>query len=272
MTHSHGEKAASFPALSDATGAHEGTHIIAGPNPRNMATIGTRADDSEAIETAPYSTGHVNHEDLCDLCLQALTIDDQLAGGAKSVNPSDGATSLELSGLPYKDWRVLDIVGPRTQRLLFTTTLQLSRDEQRWVWSGCHGLREVQDLGRSFCVGDQRLRRVTLPEMLEISESAVGTCRLCSRLRALFMEQYQECSWWGGNGSALHFTMQYEWSEWCSVRDDEDPAQVQPGTQLNDGLAVLVFHPGLARDTADVFQFDVVAWPGRFLRVLSFRV
>lgn len=219
---------------------------------------------------APQSKRHANDEYLCDLCVRALTIDDQLAGGAKSVNPSDGATSLELSGLRYNDWRMVERVGPRTERLSASATRQ-NRDAHGWVWRGCHGPRQVSNQWLFFCAGDHYERCVRLPRMLEISEPATGTCRLCSRLRALFTEQYEECSWWLDTGSALKFTIQYEWSEWRSVREAQEQAQIPHRAQLIDGLAVLVFHPGLESDRVDVFQFEVVAWPGRFHRFDRFQ-
>lgn len=236
---------------------------IARPISQKMASTGMKAADSgPASKAAPPDAGTSNNE-LCEHCSQALIINDQLAGGTLQVNASDGTTTLDLSGFKHNDWIELRRSGFRQQRSIFSDAKEM-RDEHGWgnkspVLSNQH--RHIRQHLR-FCAGNQLERRVTVPWMLEISASSFGPCRLCSRLRALFIEQYANSSWWNEHGSILRFTMQYEWSEYRSLYDGEDEPTIPPSQQSLDGLAVLVTCPGQAYNEVDVYQFDVVAWPG----------
>jgi hypothetical protein len=204
--------------------------------------------------------------DLCSLCLRALTIDDQLAGGTTRVDTSNGRTVLDLSGFERNDWQDTGSNGTRTHR-------EARMDAFGWRLSstgyGLEGSRvHRKNQYRRFCAGDHHKRLVTVPSMLELPESAVGTCQLCSTLRALFEKEYKDCTWWNNQGSILRFTLQYEWSEFRTIVDYEDEATVQPSGQRLISLAVLVFCPDQEPNEADVYEFDVVAWPGTSHKVL----
>lgn len=230
-----------------------------------------KADDSRPTSVSGLPAIDTSNKDLCGLCLQALTIDDQLAGGTMRVNASDGTSILDISGFAHNDWERnrININGVREERVF-----DKQRKEDREEFGKCRGYSPC------LCAGDGRERLVTLPEMPEISGSAVGPCPFCSTLRALFIAQYAEHSWWNEPGSTLRFSIQYEWGEYRSILDGEDEAVTFRQGLM--GLAVLVDRPGLnisgvpdrpglmQPNRRDVFNFDVVAWPGTSHEVLLF--
>lgn len=174
-----------------------------------MASTGMEADGSRPpSQAAPPENSSTNSE-LCELCLQALTIDDQLAGGTARVNTSDGTTTLDLSGFARNYWSRRPRRGIRQERRLDSH----GKEQGNTRGSGTDST-EHRSKYSWFCAGNQHKRLVTLPWMFELSASAVGTCCLCSRLRALFIDQYAKTSWWDEHGSTLHFTIQYEWTEY----------------------------------------------------------
>lgn len=236
-----------------------------------MASSGTRPDDSRATSESIQPEKESGNNDLCRLCLQALTINDHLAGGTIQENAADGTTALDLSGFTFNDWESSRHDGSWQRRFPNFRTNE-KRDASGWV---CHrtyrsGSRFYHEQTRSLCAGDQHERLVTLPRMHELSVSAIGSCRLCSRLRALFVDQYAEQSWWNQPGSTLRFTIQYEWSEQRTIIDGEDKAATlqfsqsfhELAVQRFNGLTVLVVHPGKKADERDFYRFEVVAWPG----------
>lgn len=187
------------------------------------------------------------NDDLCRLCLQALTINDEAAGGTISEDEWHGTTALDISGFNYNCWQSSSHSGSRQKRFFDDG----KAPDGAFAWTK----------PRRFYAGDQQERLVTLPKMLEISESVVGTCRFCSRLRALFEEQYAEYSWWSEPGSTLHFTIQYEWNERWQEHDGYVKNAIEPPMECLDSLAVLVIRPDKPRER-DAYQFDILAWPG----------
>lgn len=204
-----------------------------------MVSTGMQDDDSRSTsEVAPPQTDAGNN-DLCRLCLQALTIDDQVAGGSAQKIKSNRKTTISL-----------DLAG-------FT--------QNYWQRRSCTGPQEFQSyydypISPAFCAGDQHERLVTLPRMPELSQSAVGTCRFCSTLRALFIERYAESSWWNEPGLRLCFTIQYEWCNYRPFFTVDGGSRSTP--QHLEGLAVLIRRPGSQPQERDVYVFDVVAMPG----------
>lgn len=248
------------------------TRSVARPASQKMVSTGMKADDSRpASQAAPPEINTSNNE-LCELCLQALTINDQLAGGTTRVNTSDGTSTLDISGFAHNDWEITKKIGIREERVF--------KSQERGRRDGSGFLNRSALLSdpqkrirqrRQFCAGNQQERLVTLPHMPETSASVVGPCRLCSRLRALFVEQYSKSSLWNEQGSTLCFTIQYEWSEYRAISHGEDEATMPLPSQILDGLAIIVTFPGQYVGKADVYQFDVVAWPGTsyFVRLLA---
>lgn len=241
-----------------------GTHVIlARPISPKMASTKLKADDYGPTSEHEWPQIDTDNTGLCGLCLRALTIDDQLAGGTTEVNTSSGTTSLDLSGFTHNDWAENEFTGIRTERF-FDFRRKDERDNFGWA-KYAHlddGQPMRRGLFRQFCAGDQNRPLVTPPSMLEVSESAVGPCRMCSTLRALFVEEYAERSWWNKPGSTLYFTIQYDRSEDRPFLDGEGETTILPTTQSLDGLAVVVVVPHLRPDHVDVYQFDVVAMPG----------
>lgn len=204
-----------------------------------MVSTGMQDGDSRSTsETAPPQTDAANN-DLCRLCLQALTIDDQAAGGSAQESKLDGKTilSLDLAGFMQNYWQRRPPTGPRQYQSYYD-----------------------HPISPAFCAGDQHERLVTLPTMPEISQPAVGTCRFCSTIRALFVERYAETSWWNEPGSRLSFTMQYEWCYHWPLFTVDRGSRSRP--QQLEGLAMLIRCPGLDSTERDVYVFDVVAMPG----------
>lgn len=195
-------------------------------------------DSRSTSKVAPPQTDAGNN-DLCRLCLQALTIDDQAAGGSaqKIKFKSKTTISLDLAGFTQNYWWRRPCTGPRQFESEYKNPIP-----------------------PAFCAGDQHERLVTLPGMPEISQTAVGTCRFCSTIRALFVERYAESSWWNEPGSSLSFTIQYEWREYWPFFTVDGGSQSAP--QHLQGLAVLIRRPGLQSKDRDVYVFDVVAMPG----------
>lgn len=197
------------------------------------------ADDSRATSKAAPPEIDAGNNDLCRLCLQALTIDDQAAGGSAQTSKLDGKTtiSLDLAGFMQNYWQRRPPIGPRQYISYYDNPNS-----------------------PAFCAWKQHERLLTLPEMPEISQSAVGTCRFCSTIRALLIERYAERSWWSEPGSRLYFTIQYEWCNyWPFFTVDR---RSRSRRQQLEGLALLIRRPGLQSTARDVYVFDVVAWPG----------
>lgn len=206
-------------------------------------------DHQTTVQSTLPAMDTINN-DLCDLCLQALTINDQFAGGTIYENTDDGTTGLDLCGFALNHWKVvkdspLDRIEVREGRFSINSCL---RDYTKGIeWT------------EMFCAGNHHERLVTPPGMLELSLlSAAGTCRLCSRLKVIFIEEYGELYWWNEHGSVLHFTIQYEWGH-----QGLQAGRESKGARL-DGLAVSVIRPGHKTNEADVYHFDVVAWPGTY--------
>lgn len=196
-------------------------------------------DDSRSTSKAAPPETDAGNNDLCRLCLQALTIDDQAAGGSARESNLDGNTtvSLDLAGFMQNYWQRRSPTGHGQYRSYYD-----------------------RPISPAFCAGDQHERLVTLPRMPEISQSAVGTCRFCSKIRALFIQRYAESSWWNEPGSSLSFTIQYEWCDYWPCFTVDRGSQSPP--QHLKGLAVLICCPGLDSKERDVYVFDVVALPG----------
>lgn len=228
-----------------------------------MASTGMKYDDSRPASEATPPENDSSANELCELCLRALTINDQLVGGTTRVNTSNGTTSLDLSGFVQNNWGLTEHCQNRGEQK-FDIRREEDRNASGWttdvVIRTDQGMRTEQH--RRSCAGDQHERLVTLPCMREIYESAAGTCRFCSKLRALFIEQYAKSPWWNEHGSTLRFTIQYEWIEYRIKLGGEDEAASLPHEQILEGLAVLVVHPGHVVNKRDCFSFDVVAWPG----------
>lgn len=231
--------------------------------PLKMASTGTVADDSQATSETPPQQMATSNNDLCGLCLLALTINDQAAGGTARTNISNGMTTLDLSGFTYNDWQSSYRSNCREERRSDEPRIEKG-DSPGWVLHGWGNFNDDKRYRttqvRYLCAGNKHERLVTLPTMLEISASA--PCRLCSTLRSLFIEQYAESFWWNEDGSTLRFTIQYEWCEYRSFFDDEYAPGIPPSSQSLSGMAVLVYRPGQEPNRRDVYQFDVVAWPG----------
>lgn len=199
-------------------------------------------DDCRPTSAVAQPEIAVGNNDLCRLCLKALTINDQAAGGVARENGPDGKTTLDLAGLMHDSSKESSYSGFRQKRYFYNHYSTRGAESHR------------------LCAGDQHQRLVTLPRMLEISASA--PCRLCARLRALFIEQYAGSSWWNEHGSTLRFTIQYEWTEYRRFFESEFAVGFPRPSQSLDGMAVFVDRPGQGPYERDVYQFDVVAWPG----------
>lgn len=214
-----------------------------------------------SMKAAPL--GIDTNNDLCNLCLRALTINDQLAGGTTRVDTSDGTTTLDLCGFVHHAWTSTGSVGIEKTRL-FDPRTKDGRVAPGWVNETIPviGPRPGMNQSRMVRATDNHERLVTLPGMLEISQSASASCRLCSRLRDIFRKQYAERVWWNESSSILRFTIQYEWSEYRTVLDGEDEATTPPSRQSLDCLAVVVTSPGQRPNERDVYRFDIAAWPG----------
>lgn len=204
-----------------------------------MVSAGMQEGDSRSTSEVAPPQEDAGNNDLCRLCLQALTIDDQAAGGsAQKIKLNRKTTiSLDLAGFTQNYWQRRSCTGPR----------QFQSDYRN-------------PISPAFCAGDQHERLVTLPRMPEISQSVVGRCRFCLTIRALFVERYAEKSWWNEPGSSLCFTIQYEWCEYRPFFPVE--GRSQSAAQDLQGLAVLIRRPGLQSKDRDVYVFDVVAMPG----------
>lgn len=194
-------------------------------------------DSRSTSKVAPPQTDAGNN-DLCRLCLQALTIDDQAAGGrARKIKLYK--KSLDIAGFMQNYWQRRPCTGPRQYQSYYD-----------------------DPISPGFCAGNQHERLVTLPGMPEISQSAARKCRFCSTIRALFIERYAESSWWNEPGSSFFFTIQYEWCEYRPFFPVDRGSKSSP--QHLEGLAVLIRRPGLESAERDVYVFDVVAFPGTF--------
>lgn len=238
------------------------TRSFARPVSGKMASTGMEADDSRPASQATPPTTDTSNKELCELCLQALTINDELAGGTTRVNTSDGTTTLDVSGFTQNNFITRLHGGFRQKRSL---PFPDGDENDASGWSRTQsppGPYNPARRYRRFCAGDRYERLVTLPSMPEISTSAVGACCFCSRLRALFIDQYAEKSWWNEDGSTLSFTIQYEWTQHRIISDAEDETTMPPPNQSLKGLAVIVNCPDRDSSWVDVYQFDVVAWPG----------
>lgn len=220
-----------------------------------------KGDDCRpASQAAPPKIDNINHE-LCELCLRALTINDQL---------SDGTSTVDGSGFKLKHNELItDLHSGFRQRRGSSFPSHTDIDASGWTSRQSHPEPyNPTSRYRRFCAGDQHERLVTLPGMPEFSASVVGACCFCSRLRALFIDQYAESSWWNEHGSTICFTIQYEWTQHRTISDGEDEAAMPPPSQRLDGLAVIVSFPGRESGFVHVYQFDVVAWPGMSYFVL----
>lgn len=226
---------------------------MARPTSQKMSSSVKQADGSRANTEAIPPVIANKSNDLCDLCLRAVKINDQLAAGSTRVSTSSGTTTLDVSGFAQNDWIEVQRSGIQAERCFYSDPGE-QRDAR--VWAPREGLNQPS----RFCCGDTKERLVTLPTMPEISESVAGTCRLCSRLRELFYEQYAQSSWWNEPGSTLSFTIQYEWSEYRRVHSG---GEMQSPSQGLDCLALLVALPDRPWQEVDVYRFDVVAWPGK---------
>lgn len=205
------------------------------------------------------------NNDLCDLCLQALTIDDKLAGGTVYEN-TGGTTGLDLCGFTLNHWKTTTRPADfevREERSSINLYLKDGKDLSGTVSSTEDSISDWKWTAM-FCAGNHHERLVTLPGMLELSIlSAAGTCRLCSRLKVLFIEQYGERSWWNEHASTLRFIMRYEWGK------HGEATHHQSKRARLDRLAVSVIHPGhKANDVADVYLFDIAAWSGTCLKAV----
>jgi hypothetical protein len=104
-------------------------------HPKDMASAGMKAEDSRPTSVTEVSEINTSNNKLCGLCLQALTIDDQLAGGTTRVNTSDGTSTLDLSGFAHKDWRSYSYEGVREERF-FDKRRKEDRDTSGWARVG----------------------------------------------------------------------------------------------------------------------------------------
>lgn len=238
-----------------------------------MSSIGMEANNSrEAPEAAPPEQD-IGNDFLCSMCLLSLTINDQLAGGT-ARRDTNGTIALDLSGFTYNDWESSTGIVPFRKQRVFAFHRKEGRGASGWNFGSSTNLpdgRKCTSQNRMVCAGDKHERLVTLPGMPELSASALRTCRLCSTIRSLFKEQYAENAWWNKPGSNLRFTMQYEWSEYRSVFVGEHEDAIPPSIPAGrlDGLAIYVVRPDQEPNNRDVFEFDVVAWPGTSHQVHS---
>ncbi|OJD28904.1 heterokaryon incompatibility protein [Diplodia corticola] len=199
----------------------------------------------------PATTGDA----LCDLCLQALTIDDKLAGGTVTEAPDKEAPVLDLSGFAPQQWTREDQKGLRHSRV----RKRSETDEFGWTHHG-FGPFEKWRL-RGTCAGNNHERSATPPTLPELAGSADQNCLFCSRLTELFYEQYGEKSWWNLSDSRLRFSMQYEWEELRIEIKKVGEEMTVHYREMLDCLAVIVFRPEQYGEV-DVYEFEVGAKPG----------
>ncbi|KAI1415585.1 heterokaryon incompatibility protein-domain-containing protein [Hypoxylon sp. FL1857] len=195
---------------------------------------------------------------LCKSCLKDLIIKDGLARDASTVDDSVKETpTLDLSRLRPKEWHnALDIHGSYARG-------RGKGDASGWIHSGSqsHG-NQIEGHYREFCIGGDN-ERIATPSKL--SESLATKCQFCAKLKELFCKEYSECSWWERSDSELRFYVQYEWVQRRTTisergEENEGSPQVRTRGKLNC-LEVIVQHTGLDHDHANVYKFDVEAWP-----------
>lgn len=233
---------------------------------------------------------------LCDVCTQALTIDDKAAGGLLR-NASDGTATLDVGNFKFDNCQSLqqNYLGQYPAR-----KEDSGKDEFGWrpFLGGDYKVRETY--------ATQNVERIlSPPEMLELSTSSDGTCVFCKRLGEILLQYYGGCPWWQKPESKLRVTMRYEWQEYSwstldekhqaetphaegSGREEEDEEEEEEDSPLQNaksgkdsermqreesqqltGLAVFIHHPGLQATEVDVYKFDVHAWPGKTLHIVS---
>lgn len=196
---------------------------------------------------------------LCDLCLQALTIDDKLASGALTNAYNDGETALDLSGFTRIEWRTSD----RPDRGLRYSRRKEKRepDEYGWIWEGERTLEDgTSDIWhcRRAAAGNNHERLVTPSTLPELAKS----CVFCSTLREIFYQEYDESPWWKLPDSMLRFQMQYEWWELRTTKEREGKVVKIELEQRLECLAVIVRHPGLNPGYIDAYEFEIGSKPG----------
>lgn len=187
--------------------------------------------------------------DLCEVCLQMLNLDDQLAGGAVETSSGGNSVALDFQGFALNEWEYFQ------------------HDRERIRWSRRReplGFRDMDELGWErftevkycrFCCASNGIERVVTPPTLpKLSCPAIEGFLFCSRLKRLFYGEYGVCACWGNPESKLHFQIQYEWK---GSRYKEGKADY-----VLENLAIVAHHPELEHNKADLYKFCVGAWPG----------
>lgn len=204
---------------------------------------------------------------LCAICMLALTIDDKAAGGSVK-SASDGTAMLDIG--KFK----LDIQASR----LYRPYAEKSEDHPQWFKRGSDRSGRT-DLFRPSYSG-QDVERVVVPPFLpELSASMNGMCRFCKRLEVLLHCKYSECHWWEDANARIRVLIRYEWSEDRFIHDGtrfDDICEKYSIPRWGKGretlpwektqhlkhLAVHVRHPGLEESSPDQYTFEIGAWPG----------
>ncbi|KAI0851665.1 heterokaryon incompatibility protein-domain-containing protein [Daldinia vernicosa] len=198
---------------------------------------------------------------LCEFCSKDLIIDDSLFE-CETVVDSTGEerAALDLSSFRPKQWH-------DSLRGSLYEKGRKEGDASGWIHSGSQAHENsMEGHYREFCAGGDNPRIVTPPALPELSGPSAKECQFCARLEELFRKEYGERPWWNSPDSVIRFYVQYEWVQrrtTISERrpENEEPSEIRIRGKL-DCMVVIAQPPDLDQDHANVFKFDVEAWPG----------
>ncbi|KAL1641889.1 hypothetical protein SLS58_005724 [Diplodia intermedia] len=135
-----------------------------------------------SVEEKPCPSVQSSENTLCELCLQALILDDARAGGSIQESPDGASTALDFSGFATDEFNSYSGVENR---------YEVYRD--RW--------RKVDQFGW------QNDHSTDVPD---------SYFRL---LKQLFLEEYQQKPWWQAPSSIIRFRIRYGWDGRRSKQD-----------------------------------------------------
>jgi hypothetical protein len=189
---------------------------------------------------------------LCELCLQALTLDDARAGGSV-IMPTTTAAHPALGFFKFDN-------GPSSYETVAGDSWLREYHLRSSTYSSSD--EDIEDgPAHRPCIADMVLERSTiapaLKELASQTKSGFGTCQFCQILRDIFTKTYHKRTWWETEGRCIRFRIRYEW-----VRRPMEHKEQE--YELN-GVTVMVstLPPAYRSDMLHLMQFALAAWPGR---------
>jgi hypothetical protein len=188
---------------------------------------------------------------LCELCLQALTLDDARAGGSVIISTTTAAHSaLDLSKFETDEWLYESGTGHHW--------------EHGYKLSSCDNRSRSdikEGLGRRQCIAAMAPERTTiapaLKELISNSKSGFGACQFCQALKDILTKTYHSRSWWRTEGRCLRFRIRYQWV--CRIVEHKEQEYKLTGVTV----PVNTLPPGATSTRIQVLQFALAAWPGK---------